>query len=113
MQSKRGIKLEVFKNYCGRFGDMPAFSGCSFRLASSVDELISPVSPQGDDAEIQNALSSYAGGGFKLKSPISGNFTAAYNLLTQTAIRKTKQLCFMSLLSIPAGSIWRSLIKRR
>ncbi len=56
------------------------FSGCSFRLASSVDELISPVSPQGDDAEIQNALSSYAGGGFKLKSPISGNFTAAYNL---------------------------------
>lgn len=56
------------------------FSGCSFRLASSVDELISPVSPQGDDAEIQNALSSYVGGGFKLKSPISGNFTAAYNL---------------------------------
>ena len=32
------------------------FSGCSFRLASSVDELISPVSPQGDDADVQKAL---------------------------------------------------------
>lgn len=57
------------------------FSGCSFRLASSVDELISPVSPQGDDAEIQNALVAYAGGGFKLKSPVAGNYTAAYNLV--------------------------------
>lgn len=54
-------------------------SGCSFRLASSVDELISPVSPQGDDADVQNALSSYVSGGYSLKTPSAGDFTTAYS----------------------------------
>lgn len=55
------------------------FSGCSFRLASSVDELITPVSPQGDDADVQNALSSYSNGGFTLKTPEDGDFTTAFS----------------------------------
>lgn len=55
------------------------FSGCSFRLASSVDELITPVSPQGDDADVQNALSSYSNGGFTLKTPESGEYTTAFS----------------------------------
>lgn len=54
-------------------------SGCSFRFASSVDELISPVSPQGDDAAVQNALISYAGGGYTLKTPSAGEFRTAYS----------------------------------
>ena len=54
-------------------------SGCSFRLASSVDELISPVSPQGDDADVQNALSSYVSGGYTLKTPSGGEFTTAFS----------------------------------
>ncbi len=55
------------------------FSGCSsFRLASSVDELISPVSPQGNDAAIQNALSAYTNDGYSLKSPSYGEYTSAY-----------------------------------
>lgn len=54
-------------------------SGCSFRLASSVDELISPVSPQGDDANVQNALTSYAKGGYTLKTPSSGEFKTAFS----------------------------------
>ena len=54
-------------------------SGCSFRLASSVDELISPVSPQGDDADIQKALSSYISGGYSLKTPSGGDFTTAFS----------------------------------
>lgn len=54
-------------------------SGCSFRLASSVDELISPVSPQGDDADVQNALASYAKSGYTLKTPSSGDFRTAYS----------------------------------
>lgn len=54
-------------------------SGCSFRLASSVDELISPVSPQGDDADVQNALSSFVSGGYSLKTPSAGDFTTAYS----------------------------------
>lgn len=54
------------------------FSGCSFRLASSVDELISPVSPQGEDARVQNALTSYVSGGYTLKSPSAGDYTTAF-----------------------------------
>ena len=54
-------------------------SGCSFRLASSVDELISPVSPQGDDADVQIALSSYVSGGYNLKTPSGGDFTTAFS----------------------------------
>ncbi len=54
-------------------------SGCSFRLASSVDELISPVSPQGEDADVQNALSSYISGGYTLKTPSGGEFTTAFS----------------------------------
>lgn len=55
------------------------FSGCSFRLASSVDELIAPVSPQGDDADVQNALSVFTNGGYTLKTPSFGEFTTAYS----------------------------------
>lgn len=54
------------------------FSGCSFRLASSVDELISPVSPQGDDADVQNALYSYTNGAVTLKNASDGEYTSAY-----------------------------------
>lgn len=61
-------------------------SGCSFRLASSVDELISPVSPQGDDADVQNALSSFVSGGYSLKTPSAGDFTTAYSFLMWTEI---------------------------
>lgn len=55
------------------------FSGCSsFRLASSVDELIFPVSPQGNDAAVQNALSQYTNEGYSLKSPSGGEYTSSY-----------------------------------
>lgn len=54
------------------------FSGCSFRLASSVDELISPVSPSGDNANIQNALDSFCKGGFSLRTPAGGEYTTSY-----------------------------------
>lgn len=54
------------------------FSGCSFRLASSVDELISPVAPEGDNADVQIALEGFSKGGFSLKTPVSGEYTTSY-----------------------------------
>ncbi len=54
------------------------FSGCSFRLASSVDELIAPVAPAGDNADVQNALDSYCKGSFSLKTPVGGEYTTSY-----------------------------------
>lgn len=54
------------------------FSGCSFRLASSVDELIAPVAPAGDNADVQSALDSYCKGSFSLKTPVGGEYTTSY-----------------------------------
>lgn len=53
-------------------------SGCSFRLASSVDELIAPVSPSGDNAGIQNAMDSFCKDGYSLKTPAGGEYKNSY-----------------------------------
>lgn len=54
------------------------FSGCSFRIASSVDDLIAPVAPSGENENVQNALNSFCKGGFSLKTPAGGEHTTAY-----------------------------------
>lgn len=54
------------------------FSGCSFRVASSVDDLISPVAPSGENENVQNALNSFCKDGFTLKTPAGGAHTTAY-----------------------------------
>ncbi len=54
-------------------------SGCSFRLASSIDDLISPISPFGDNADIQLAMDSFAKNGYSLKTPSNGKYITSYN----------------------------------
>lgn len=54
------------------------FSGCSnFRL-SSIDDLITPVSPSGDDAGIIAAVNDYCNGGYSIKIPTSGKYTTSF-----------------------------------
>ncbi len=53
-------------------------SGCSFDLAASVDNLISPISPGGENSEVQNALSVFCNDSYTLKSPASGEYTTPY-----------------------------------
>ena len=55
------------------------FSGCSLRISSSMDDLISPVSPFGDNADIKNAMDEFAGNGYSLKTPRQGKYITAYN----------------------------------
>lgn len=55
------------------------FSGCGFRVSSSIDDLISPVSPFGDNADIKNALEAFASNGYSLKAPDSGEYITSYN----------------------------------
>lgn len=55
------------------------FSGCSFRMASSIDDLISPISPFGDNADVQTAMDNFVKNGYSLKTPNSGEFIASYN----------------------------------
>lgn len=54
-------------------------SGCSFRLASSVNDLISAISPFGDNADIKQAMDTYLGNGYSLKNPTSGDYITSYN----------------------------------
>lgn len=56
-------------------------TGCSnFRMAASIDDLISPVAPSGDNAGVQNALDEYCKGGYSIKIPASGNYTTSFIL---------------------------------
>lgn len=54
-------------------------SGCSFRFSSSIDDLISPVSPFGNNADIKNALDAYAQNGYSLKAPNYGEYITSYS----------------------------------
>lgn len=54
------------------------FCGCSnFRLSSSIDDLISPISPSGDNAGVQSAVDEYCKGGYSIKIPATGNYTTS------------------------------------
>jgi hypothetical protein len=48
-------------------------------MASSIDDLISPVSPFGDNTDIQSAMDSYAKNGYSLKTPNDGDYISSYN----------------------------------
>lgn len=58
---------------------MVLFSGCSLRLASSVNDLISALSPFGENASIKGAMDSYLTKGYSLKNPTSGEYITSYN----------------------------------
>lgn len=53
------------------------FSGCSFHLSSSLDELIAPVAPYGEDAAIAQALDTYAKK-YTLKTCTYGDYTSSF-----------------------------------
>ena len=56
------------------------FSGCSSFRISSIDDLISPVSPSGDNAGILAAVNEYSKGGYSIKIPSSGKYTTSFIL---------------------------------
>lgn len=54
-------------------------AGCNnFKLATSIDDLISPVSPSGDNAGVQNAVSELCKSGYLIKIPSGGDYTTSY-----------------------------------
>lgn len=54
-------------------------SGCSFQLASSTNDLISSLSPFGDNAKIKESLDSFLKDGYTLKNPTSGKYITSYS----------------------------------
>lgn len=53
-------------------------SGCSSLRISSIDDLITPVSPSGDDAGILAAVDEYCKSGYSVKVPLSGRYTTSF-----------------------------------
>ena len=53
-------------------------SGCSSLRISSIDDLITPVSPGGDDAGILAAVDEYCKSGYSVKVPLSGHYTTSF-----------------------------------
>lgn len=56
-----------------------AFSGCNFRIASSIDDLVSPIPPFGDNADVQKAMDVYNKNRYSLKTPIKGDYITSYS----------------------------------
>lgn len=54
-------------------------SGCNnFRLATSIEDLISPVSPSGENAGVQSAVDEYCKSGYSIKIPSKGEYTTSF-----------------------------------
>lgn len=70
------------------------FSGCSFRLASSVNDLISAVAPFGDNADVKSALDSFMTNGYSLKNPSSGEYITSYNFYDLDGDDKEEAVAF-------------------
>ncbi len=70
------------------------FSGCNFRLSSSIDDLVSPLSPFGDNADIKKALDDYAKGGYSLKIPNSGDYITSYTFFDIDGDGREEALAF-------------------
>ncbi|WP_297129255.1 VCBS repeat-containing protein [uncultured Eubacterium sp.] len=70
------------------------FSGCSFRLASSVNDLISAVAPFGENADVKSALDSFLSNGYSLKNPSSGEFITSYNFYDLDGDEKEEAVAF-------------------
>lgn len=86
-------------------------SGCSFRLFSTAEELIYPVSPSGENANVQKALDNYFKNGYSLKTPISGEYKTSYIFYDIDADSQEEALVFCEPSSNP-GTVTAAVIDK-
>lgn len=86
-------------------------SGCSFRVSSSIDDLISPLSPFGDNADVKDALDRYAQNGYTLKMPNYGSNISSYNFYDIDGDKTDEAVAFYEP-SDNLGTINLALIKK-
>ena len=70
------------------------FTGCNGFRISSIEDLISPVSPSGDDAGILAAVNEYSKGGYSIKIPSSGKYTTSFILHDLNGDGKDEAIAF-------------------
>lgn len=88
------------------------FCGCSnFRLSSSIDDLISPISPSGDNAGVQSAVDEYCKGGYSIKIPATGNYTTSFILKDIDGDKVNEAVAFYEP-SNKVGTICMAVIKK-
>ena len=70
------------------------FSGCNLRISSSIDDLISPLSPFGDNADIKKALDEYTRSGYSLKIPRAGKHITSYTFFDIDGDKQDEAVAF-------------------
>lgn len=89
-----GIGVKYIKVFLCVVLIVALFSGCSFRLASSVNDLISAVAPFGENADVKSALDSFLSNGYSLKNPSSGEYITSYNFYDLDGDEKEEAVAF-------------------
>ena len=87
------------------------FSGCNFKVSSSIDDLISPISPFGDNADIKTALDEYAKNGYSLKTPANGKHITSYTFYDIDSDKEEEAIAFYEP-SDNLGTIDMAIIKK-
>ncbi len=87
------------------------FSACNFKISSSINDLISPISPIGDNADVKFALDEFAKNGYSLKTPANGRHITSYTFYDIDNDKEQEAIAFYE----PGdnlGTIEMSVIKR-
>ena len=88
------------------------FCGCNnFRLSSSIDDLISPISPSGDNAGVQSAVDEFCKGGYSIKIPATGKYTTSFILKDIDGDKISEAVAFYEP-SNKIGTISMAIIKK-
>lgn len=71
------------------------FTGCnSFRLSTSIDELIAPVAPSGDNAAVKNAVDEFCKNGYSIKIPSRGEYITSFIYYDLNGDNKDEAIAF-------------------
>ena len=87
------------------------FCGCNFKMSSSIDDLISPISPIGDNADVKTALDEYVKNGYSLKTPSYGSHITSYTFYDIDNDKSDEAIAFYEP-SDDLGSINMAVIKQ-
>lgn len=80
-------------------------------MSSSIDDLISPISPMGDNADVKTALDEFAQNGYSLKTPSNGNHITSYTFFDVDNDKSDEAIAFYEP-SDNLGTIEMAVIKK-
>ena len=112
MVFKGGENLKYIKCIACVLGICALFSACNFQFSSSIDDLISPISPIGDNADIKTALDEYVQNGYDLKTPTYGKHITSYTFFDIDGDGEKEAIAFYEP-SDDLGTIDMAVIKKR